>query len=592
MKFSQFAKYLQQLEETSKRLEITSILAELISNLSESEIDKAIYLSLGYLQAEYETKKFNIAEKMMIKSLEKAFSKSGKVENMFKEIGDLGNVAFNINANDLESDFEIVEVHKQLVEIAQLEGTGSQDAKINKLAILLGKSSKLSSKYITRIVLGTTRLGFTELTIADALSQFVVGNKSAKKEIEKKYFVHPDIGLISKLIRSYGLKGLDKISIKTGVPIHAQKAQRIKGGIEETVKKIGDCWAEYKFDGTRAQLHLDKNKKFEVTSKQIDMFSKATKENYLVKTFTRNLEDTTHQHPDIVKAAMVQINAESAILDGEAMGIDKKTGEFLPFQQIMQRKRKHSVKEISEELPLRYYVFDIIYLNGESVMNKPLRERNKILKQIVKKGEVIKIADHLETSNVSELSDFFNKAKAMNLEGLIVKNPTKPYEAGARSYSWVKLKLADEKLIDDSIDAVVLGYYKGRGERSKFGIGGFLIGVYDEVNEKFVTVSKVGTGLKDEDWAFLKKEADKNTVIELPNNVEIPSTYNPDVLIKPSIVVEIGADEISISKTHSANYALRFPRLLYFRTDKKSNQITTLKEIAKLHSMQRRGSYN
>ncbi len=195
-----------------------------------------------------------------------------------------------------------------------------------------------------RIILGTTRLGFTELTIIDALSNFISDSKELKTRIESSYFVHPNIGLIAKQIKSEGISGVDKIVMETGIPIEAQKAQRI-GGLEETMQKIGECWAEYKFDGTRAQLHIDKSKKFTVDTQQQELFASITKEDYLVKTFTRNLEDSTHQFPDIVDAAMSQIDADSVILDGEVIGLDKKTGEFLPFQQIMQRKRKHAEKK-------------------------------------------------------------------------------------------------------------------------------------------------------------------------------------------------------------------------------------------------------
>ena len=590
MQFSEFVKYLNKLEQTSKRLEITDILSDLIKNLDTEETDKAINLSLGYLNARYDTKKFNLADKMMVRGLEKAYPHAGELTQAYKDSGDLGNVALDVHKSTKKTGLTIANVHELLTKIADTEGTGSQDAKINQIAELLQQMDKLSAKFIVRIILGTTRLGFTELTIADALSNFLAGDKSLKKEIESKYFAHPDIGLIAKIIKKDGIGGLEKVKLETGVPILGQRAQRISG-IEETVEKLGECWAEYKFDGTRVQLHLDKNKKFEVESNQQELFAQAKEDNYLVKTYTRNLEDSTHQHPDIVEAAMKQIKAASVILDGEAIGIDKETGEFLPFQQIMQRKRKHAVKEIASEIPLKYFVFDIMYKDGESLIHLPLKERHEIIKKVLGDGEVIQPAEHILTDNVEELSDYFNNAKEHNLEGLIVKKPGDPYKAGARSYSWVKLKLADEKLLDDSMDLVVLGYYKGKGDRSKFGIGGFLVGILDQETETFKTITKVGTGLKDDDWRHLKELADKHKVNEVPKNVELPKDYMPDVITDPKIVVEIGADEISVSKTHSAGYALRFPRLLFFRTDKDASQVTNLKEIKKLHSLQKRGSY-
>jgi DNA ligase-1 len=258
----------------------------------------------------------------------------------------------------------------------------------------------------------------------------------------------------------------------------------------------------------------------------------------------------------------------------------------------MQRKRKHGVKNMAEEIPLQYFVFDILYLNGKSLIDKSLEERYKLLNKVIKQNKTIKIAEHVQSDNEEDLQDYYEKAKEMNLEGLVIKTPDDPYQAGARSYSWVKLKSADEKLLDDSVDVVVLGYYKGKGERSKFGIGGFLAGVYDDKNEVFKTITKVGTGLTDDQFRKMKKLSDKYVVKKVPKNVEITKNYVPDVITAPELVVEIGADEISVSKTHSAGYALRFPRLLKFRSDKNPQQATTVEEIKKLHSLQKRGSYN
>lgn len=584
MQFTQFANYLEKLENTTKRLEITAILADLIKEADTDDIDKTLYLSLGYLKAPFESQRFNIAEKMMIRALEQAYSTS-EITSLYEQHGDLGDVAFDLHKIKGKG-LKVEEIYEKLLLVAKAEGEGSQERKVKRLVDLINSVDRLSAKYLVRIVLGTTRLGFTELTIGDALSNLLTGDKSLKKKIESKYFIHPDIGKIAKILKKDGISGLEKVSLETGVPVLAQKAQRI-GGIEETIEKLKDCWAEYKFDGTRVQLHFDKNKKGE--SEQEGLFG--TQDNYLIKTYTRNLEDSTHQHPDILEAAKVQINADSVILDGEAIGIDKDTGEFLPFQQIMQRKRKHSVKEVAKEIPLQYFVFDILYLNGENLMNLPMQKRHEIISKTIKPGEVLKTANYLRTTKVDELTDYFKKAKDMGLEGLIVKKPEDPYKAGARSYSWVKLKIADEKLLDDSIDAVVLGYYFGKGVRSKFGIGGFLIGIYDEKNNKYKTISKVGTGLKDEDWTHLKNLVDAKKVTEKPRNVDVPKEYTPDVFCLPSIVVEIGADEISVSKTHSAKYALRFPRLLFFRTDKKADQVTDLNEIKQLYSMQKLGNY-
>jgi len=201
---------------------------------------------------------------------------------------------------------------------------------------------------------------------------------------------------------------------------------------------------------------------------------------------------------------------------------------------------------------------------------------------------VINVDDFIETDEFEKLKEYFEIAKARGLEGIVVKTPEDPYQAGARSYSWIKYKKADQKLLSDTVDCVVLGYYFGKGVRSKFGIGGFLVGVYDKNKDIFRTVSKIGTGLKEEDWIKLKKMSDKVKVKNKPKNVDMNKIFEPSVFVEPKIVVEIGADEISVSPTHTAGYALRFPRLIKFRNDKDPKETTTVEEIEKMYKNQKR----
>jgi DNA ligase 1 len=594
MKISKFSGYLKKLDETTKRLEITDILTQLISELKVDETDKAIYLTLGYLRAAFESNKFNIAEKTMIRVLEQAYATTKKpklreeIIKSYKEKGDLGNVVYELAPEKAIKNPEISDVYQKLYEVALTEGNGSQETKAAKLTAIFKDLDKISAKYITRIVLGTMRLGFTELTIIDALANFL-GDKALEEQIEAKYNAHPDIGLISKRIKEKGIKGIHDIKIETGVPILLQKAQRVSG-MEEAMERMKVTWAEFKFDGTRVQLHFDKNKKLKHKDAQTALFNDvANKNDFLIRTFTRNLEETTHQYPDLIEAAVKQIKAESVILDGEAIGYSKETGDFLPFQETIQRKRKYGVTDMAKTVPLKYFVFDILFLNGEPLVDKPLRERRKILKSIIKgtPDNTIIMDDSLELATLDELAEYFEIAKEKGLEGLMLKSPDDPYQAGARSYSWIKLKKADEKLLKDSVDVVVLGYYAGKGMRSKFGIGGFLVGVYDKKSDSFKTISKIGTGLKEDDWFKLKSLADKVRIDHKPVNVDMDKMFEPDVFTAPKIIVEIGADEITKSPSHTAGYALRFPRLLKFREDKNPLEATTLDEILKMYVAQK-----
>ncbi len=589
MTYSDFCKYLNRLNQTSKRLEVTAILAEMIDSLNTQEVEKAVFLSLGYLNPPYDQIRFNMADKMLVRALELCYGiKKEKVEQLYSEFGDLGDVVGELSKKTSGEKQSILDIHKTLCEIARDEGTGSQDRKVAALSDLLKSLSSTSAKYTVRIVLGTTRLGFTEQTVIDALSSILVGNKSASRKIEETYNIHPNVGFIAETLKEMGLRGLDKIGIETGVPILSQKAQRLSDPEEILEKMEGPAWAEYKLDGTRVQLHLDRNKTG--LDKKLDQNSlfAFNKGSVMVKTFTRNLEENTYQFPDVVESALNQISAKSIILDGEAIGYDPKTNRYIPFQDMMQRKRKHNIGDYTKQIPLKYIVFDILYLDGRDLTPLSLLERHKLLEKSVKGNGVLEVAQHIETSDPAQLWQFFEVSKEKNLEGIMIKNPKSPYRAGAREFSWIKLKRSNTDILEDTVDCVILGYYFGRGNRANFGIGGFLCGIWDDKEQLFTTLTKVGTGLLDEEWVELKIKCDKLRLKESPKNVKAPKVLNPDVWVDPQIVVELGGDEISVSQTHTSGYALRFPRLIKFRDDKSPTDTTSPKEILTLHKSQRK----
>lgn len=580
MKFSEFSIFLDKLDQTSKRLEMTDILSNLISELDQNEVKNGIYLSLGTLKAPFEDLKFNFADKQMVKTLAIYSDKeTDEINKMYSKEGDLGSVGFLISKEIKNPSSSLLEVYEKLEEIALIEGTGSQEKKSQKIISLLQGLDPLSIKFAIRIILGNNRLGFTELTIVDAICKFL-NDKSLKSKVEDSYNRFPDIGFITEKIKELGIEGVKKIKITPGVPILPQKAQRLNTP-EEIIEKMGKVWCEYKFDGTRVQLHLDK-KNTKVSS---DLFGEKTK--FLVRTFTRNLEETTHQYPDIIEDAINQLDVESVILDGEAIGFNKETGEYLPFQETIQRKRKHNVSEMAKQIPLKYLVFDILYLNGEETINLPLIERRKLLNKIVKKGGNIEIDSHLETSDVSDVENFFNEAKHKRLEGIMVKKPDSLYEAGARAFSWIKFKRNENTNVLDTVDVVVMGYFYGKGVRSEFGIGGFLVGIYDKESNSFKSISKIGSGLTDEEWVKIKEDCDKISIPEKPKDYDVNKDMFPDVWVKPKIVVSVRADEVSISPIHTASIALRFPRLISFRDDKSPFDTTSLEEIKVIYNLKK-----
>lgn len=627
MKFSELANYLEKLEKTSGRIEMTKILAGLFKEVSLNEIDKICYLLLGRLVPLFESLEFNIAEKTMTRVLSFVFQvNEQQVKNLFKEVGDLGEAAYELSlkfppkgragavqSSKLKKEISVIQVFEKLCEIAKDFGIGSQERKIKLLGDLLLQLDPVSAKYLVRVPLGKMRLGLADKTLIEALSWMQKGDKTLKEAIEKYYFVYPDIGAIAKKFKKGGVSALQKIELSIGVPILPELCQRV-GTAEEIIEKMRNVAVEPKFDGTRIQLHFSRTKQWELLKEAEFDFGEIGKKGF-VRAFTRNLEEVTHMFPEIVEAVSSQIDAKEVILDGEAVGFDPKTQKFLPFQVTIQRKRKYQVKEKVSEIPLRYFVFDILYKDGKSLLNKPFSQRRETLQKTLKKGETIFITPQKIIENASELKKSLADATNKGLEGVVIKKVNGIYEPGARGFSWVKFKREEEGGesvsrfggLVDTIDCVVLGYYAGKGKRTEFGIGAFLVGVYNEDKDNFESISKIGTGLTDEQWRDLKlkisakgKSAsggknEKLKIDEKPVRYVVSKELIPDVWIEPRLVAEILADEITRSPVHTAGaksnepgYALRFPRLIRWRDDKSVQQATTVKEVKRLYKLQRK----
>lgn len=580
MKFSQLSSFLAKLEKTSARLEMTEILAEVFNKSAPEEIDKICYLSLGRLAPKYTGIEIMMAEKMMIRAVSFAFSVDQKeVLKDYKTTGDLGETVYKIKARSTGSKLSATDVHNSLLLIAQQSGQGSVERKVKEMAELLKELDSVSAKFVVRIPLNKLRLGFSDMTVLDALSWSKTGDKMLRKPLEDAYSVLTDIGKIAQIFKIKGIAGIKKIKSQVGVPILPAKAERLKTAKEILDKMNGKCALEPKYDGLRCQLHIDKSKKFsKETENSLNLFE--NKKQYFVRIFSRNLEDMTHMFPDVVEAAQ-RLAVKSAILDGEAIAYNPKTGKFLPFQETVQRKRKHGIGQKVKELPLKVFCFDILSLNGKSLLTSTFSERRKLLNKVLTKSKaeekVIMLTEQRIVKETEDFQRFFKESVDEGLEGSMAKKLDAVYQAGARNFNWVKFKAGMNKELADTIDSVVMGYYRGKGKRASFGIGAFLVGIIDR--NKVLTVSKVGTGLTDEQWREMYKRCQKLKVDKKPQEFELHKNLNPDVWCRPELVVEIEADMITKSPIHSAGLAMRFPRLKRFRDDKNTSQATSLREL-------------
>lgn len=576
MKFSAVAQTFTQLEAISGRLEMTKILADLLKKSSAEEAAIICNISLGQLNPPHIGTQFNVAEKLMVKAVAQVLSISeSDAQEIAKNRGDLGSV---FSDRDLQSNstLTVQQVYDALQGIEKISGTGSQDEKINQLSALLGSLDADSAKYVVRIVLGKLRLGFSDMTIIDALSWMEAGDKSLRSVIEDAYNICADIGLIAKILKQDGITAIEKMRIHLGIPIRPAAAERLPTA-RAIIEKIGNCVAQPKLDGFRLQIHLDK-----------------TGPTPKVHFFSRNLQDMSSMFPDL-KAAIEKLDVKELICEGEAIVFDPHTHVFLPFQETIKRKRKHGIEEAMTEFPLQLFLFDLLYLNGKEYMSDTHAARRNALLAVFKnvKDTTVQVLEEKYVSTPKELEDYFAQNIASGLEGLVVKKDDSIYQPGKRNFNWIKLKRQEEGHLEDTIDCVVLGYYAGEGKRAGFGIGAFLVGVFNPKEDRFETVAKIGTGLKDADWVELKKKCDAIAVAHQPKNVACAKDLIPDVWVNPEMVVLIRADEITMSPVHSAGktesqlgYALRFPRIMGYRPDKTATEATTVEEVAHLYKDQ------
>ncbi len=566
MQFSKLASYFHKLEMTSSRNEMTEILADLFREANQSEIGKLCYLLQGRVAPLYEATEFGVAEKFIIRAMAAAYKvTTEEVAIQFKKHGDIGKAAelFKKGTGD---QLEVARVYDLLREMALVSGVGSQEKKIGYLADLLRRTDALSSRYIVRIPLDKLRLGFSEMTTLDALSWMVTRDKSLRGKLEDAYNVRPDIGFIAQTLKKEGISGLVHIKARVGSPVLAELCQRLPNA-DEMIKKMGEVAVEPKYDGVRIQIHFRRGA--------------------WVRTFSRNLENTTDMFPELSHVGK-QIRAHDVVLDGEAVGLDPKTGKIISFQETTTRKRKHNIDAARKSVPLRFFVFDILIKDGKDLLGTPLSERRSFLVRSVGKGDLLAISPQIVTRDAATIRAYHDAQLRVGLEGVVVKKWNSPYEPGRRGYGWVKFKEEEGKTgkLTDTIDAVVMGYYMGEGKRAGFGIGAFLVGV--RKGEEFVTVTKIGTGVSDELWKDLRNKLHALQVRNKPKEyLDVNKIFTPDVWVNPKIVVELAGDDLTKSPSHGAGYAVRFPRLVRIRTDKSPFQVTTVAEVKKMFTNQK-----
>ena len=580
MLFSQLVEYYEKIEATTSRIEMTNLLVELLKKSPPEIIDKIVYLTIGEIYPPFIGIELGVADKLALRAVKLASGQSDKlIKEEYSKLGDIGLVAEKLLHKRSQitlhmRELTVQEVYQSLEKIARTTGEGAMDAKVNILVGLLSSASPKEAKYILRIVTGKLRLGVADMTILDALAILYGGGKEARELFERAYNVTSDIGYVAKIAVTEGLDGIKNVKITIGRPIRPMLAERLSSAVEILSKMGGKCIAEYKYDGERMQIH---------------------KKGSEVIIFSRRQENITSQYPDVVKMVQENVLAEATILECEAVAIDRDTGDTLPFQELMHRKRKHDIEKAIEEYPVSLYFFDVLYVNGEDLTLKPLEERRRILEQIIKTSERVNLSKAIFTDDPAELERFFHEAVEAGCEGLVVKSLGKEaiYRAGARGWLWIKYKRDYKSEMIDTVDLVVVGAFHGRGRRSgKY--GALLMAAYDPERDVFPSVCKVGSGFTDEDLEKLP------TILEqykIPHkHARVETGMEADVWFEPKLVLEIIGAEITLSPIHYAGWglikkdtglAIRFPRFTgRYRFDKNPEDATTVKELIEMYNSQ------
>ena len=569
----------QKLEAITGRLEMTDILADLFKEATSEEIDKIIYLTQGKIHPDWKGEpEIGMAEKMVVETLTLVTGlKKSDIDKLVQRYGDIGLAAEEAMKNKKQrglyrKQLTVLDVYQGLDDIARYEGTGSSKRKMDSLGGLISDASPLGARYLSRMVEGKLRLGIGDMTILDALSLAYTGSKNYRQTLERAYNLSSDLGAVAVTLIEEGIEGIENFKIRVGYPIRVMAAQRLSTA-EEVIEKLGgQCSAEFKLDGERFQIHKDGDK---------------------VQIFSRRLENITYMYPDVVKLTRTNVTAEKAIIEGEAVAYDTDTGDDLPFQTLMQRRRKHGIEEMMEKIPVRVYLFDCLY-DGKDLTLSPYPKRINRLESIVEETDEFKPVERLETCDPEEIDQFFQVAISEGTEGLVVKSTAEEsiYRAGARSWLWVKLKRSYQSKMQDHVDLVVVGALYGRGRRAG-SYGALLVAAYDPESDMFKTVCKVGSGFTDKNLEEMPERLDEYRVDHKPVNVD--SLLEPDLWFEPNVVIEVLGDEITLSPLHTAAFgklrddsglAIRFPRFTRWREDKSAYEATQVDEIVDMYNAQ------
>ena len=574
MRLSALAEAFERLSAMGSRVRRVETIATLLREAGAGERAPIVYLLQAQLRPAYEGVEVGLGERLLARAIAEAYGlPAARVRARLSALGDLGIVAEVLAPLPGRSSFSVRRAYEALVAIATAEGSGSIQRKVELMAALLRRTTGREAKLLARVAQGRLRLGVGDQTVLEAAALAALGSRGEKPALEHAYNVRSDLGAVVELAFTHRSRALARIGPTVGVPVRPALAQRLPSA-SAIITRLGRVQAEPKYDGFRLQVHRDGNR---------------------VWIFSRRLEDVTAMFPDLAAAVRRQFRARRAIIEGEAIAWNPKTGQFLPFQITMTRKRTKNIDEQAAQYPIRLFVFDVLLAGQHDCLPDSQSHRTRRLRSLIRSTarSPIAVTDAMVATDASQLRAYFDQSLRRGLEGVVAKRLDAPYRAGARGFDWVKLKRAYQSALRDTVDLALVGYLRGRGKRSALGIGSLVGAVYDPAHDRFRTVAKIGSGLSDAAWKALRKHLDADAIPVRPARVD--AMLSADVWVEPRYVVAVLADEITRSPFHTCGkrgdepgYALRFPRIIGEpRPDKGATDATTEREVIEMYRQQR-----
>lgn len=631
-----------KIEMTTKRLEIMahcSLFLRQVARLTPQDLLPTILLMLGKLAADYAGVELGIGESLIMKAIGDSTGRSLKViKEDQQKIGDLGLVAAKSKSSQptmfKPKPLTVRGVHEQLLTIANIEGQGGQGRKVSAIHKILSsadtnlpkgqsvdintdKGGPSEAKYIVRTLEGKMRLGLADKTVLVALAQAMVfhdisqqGKVPSTDELAKGesilkavYNELPSYEVIIPALLEGGVFNLREVcKLQPGVPLKPMLAKPTKSITEVLDRFEGkDFTCEYKYDGERAQIHFVAHDADQTMATPVSSAGK--NEKGISNIFSRNSEDLSRKYPDILAKlpTWVKDGTKSFVLDCETVAWDMVEKKVLPFQQLMTRKRK-DVKAEDIKVKVCVFAFDLLYLNGEALVNSPFRSRREAMYNAFNEVEgEFAFAKYGDTNQLEEIQILLEDSVKASCEGLMVKmldGVESHYEPSRRSQNWLKVKKDYLAGAGDSLDLVVLGAYYGRGKRTAV-YGAFLLACYNPSNQRYESICNIGTGFSEEVLASLHDRL-KDLVIERPKPFYSHSSGNkdqPDVWFEPRLVWEVKTADLTLSPRYVAaqtvlgdvsgrGVSLRFPRYIRERDDKKPDDATTARQVADMYRKQ------